>query len=145
MTNMLLRVDGAVESPVDVCWDDLCAFPDDDRVDDVSTLNPHRQGSAVRLSAVLDIAKPKTSATHVTLHASTDGFSANLPIDAVRDVAVLIYSIDGQPLSANDGGPIRFLIPNAAPCKTADLDACANVKHLDRIEFTTGPEPDSRG
>ena len=80
---------------------------------------------------------------HVTLH-SEDGFSASLAIADVRDLGIVLFEQDGGPLDSRFGGPFRFLIPNAAACKTADLDACANVKHLVRIELTTGAGRDTR-
>jgi hypothetical protein len=51
---------------------------------------------------------------------------------------------NGEPLDTKAGGPFRFLIPNAAECKTAEMDTCANVKFLDRIELTAGKGRDTR-
>ena len=113
-------------------------------IDDVSVIEPRRQGKAVRLEALLDLADPTSAATHLTLHASVDDFAASIPLDAVQDAGIVIFEIDGQALEAKHGGPYRFLIPNAAACKTAELDACANVKFLDRIELTAGKGRDTR-
>ena len=70
--------------------------------------------------------------------------SASVPLDDVKEIGILIYQLESEPLSVDAGGPIRFLIPNSAPCKTAELDACANVKYVDRIELTAGKGRDSR-
>lgn len=139
-----LTINGEVAAPVALSRADLSAFPDEARIDDVSQVEERRQGKAVRLSALLNRVQPGESATHVTLHASTDDFAASIPLDAACDVGILIYEINGEPLDTKAGGPFRFLIPNAAECKTAEMDACANVKFLDRIELTAGKGRDTR-
>ena len=40
--------------------------------------------------------------------------------------------------------PIRFLIRDPAACRTDELDDCANVKFVDRIELTTSKGHDTR-
>ncbi|MBI1311563.1 molybdopterin-dependent oxidoreductase [bacterium] len=138
-----LTIDGQVAAPTKLNRGGLAALPSEARIDDVSRLDPQRSGRAVTLAGLLSHAVPADDATHVTLH-SDDGFSASLPLDAVCDLGIVIYEQDGEPLNARFGGPFRFLIPNAAECKTAELDACANVKHLVRIELTAGPGRDTR-
>lgn len=143
MSEVGLQIDGAVERAVSLNVGELAAFANEDRVADVSELEARRQGEAVRLSALLNRVTPKPEATHVTLH-STDGFSASLSLPAVADLGLVIFQIDGCGLENSAGGPFRFLIPNAAACKTAELDSCANVKLLGRIELTAGPGRDTR-
>ncbi len=145
MTNPILQITGEVEQPLELSFDDLSSFPEEDQQRDVSRLHPQRQGGGLTLLSVLNRAKPKSTATHVTLHGTLDGFSASVPLKDVEQIGILIYQSDGKPLSADAGGPIRFLIPNSAPCKTAELDACANVKYVDHIELTAGKSRDSRG
>ena len=144
MSETQLTIDGEVATPLMFSRTDIAALPVDSMIPDVSQLESHRQGRAVQLAALLDQVKPAASATHVTLHASADNFAASIPLDAVRDSGVVIFEIDGQALEAKHGGPYRFLIPNADACQTAELDACANVKFLDRIELTTGKGRDTR-
>jgi DMSO/TMAO reductase YedYZ molybdopterin-dependent catalytic subunit len=144
MSTNLLIIDGQVASPASLDRDTLNRFPADARIDDVSQFERSRSGKAITLSGLLDRAAPTAEATHVTLH-SDDGFSASLPIADVRDIGIVLFEqSDGEPLDSRSGGPYRFLIPNAARCRTADLDACANVKHLVRIELTTGAGRDTR-
>lgn len=139
-----LTIDGEVAHAATLTRAELSAFPDETRIDDVSQVEERRQGRAVQLSALLERVEPNSSATYVTLHASTDDFAASIPLEAASEVGILIYEIDGKPLDTKAGGPFRFLIPNAAECKTADMDACANVKFLDRIELTAGKGKDTR-
>jgi 2-dehydropantoate 2-reductase len=144
MSDIQLQVDGEVASPRSFTRQEIAGLGADSLIADVSQLEPRRQGKAVKISAILELVSPSAAATHLTLHASTDNFAASIPLDQVQDLGLLIFEIDGSSLQANHGGPYRFLIPNAAECKTADLDACANVKFLDRIELTVGPGKDTR-
>ena len=143
MTQQTIRIDGEVEHPIELTADEIVGLPVDALITDVSQLEERRQGEAVRLAALLDQARPKPEATYLTLH-SCDGFSASIPLEEVRDSAVLIYRKDSQPLQGTDGGPLRFLIPQAAACKTAEVDTCANVKGLARIELSVGKGADTR-
>ena len=40
--------------------------------------------------------------------------------------------------------PFRFLIPDFAACKTHEIDECANVKFVNRIELTRERGHDNR-
>lgn len=144
MSETHLTIDGEVETPQVLTQAEIAALPDESQIPDVSQIETSRQGRAVELAALLERVQPRATATHLTLHASTDNFAASIPLDAVRDSGVVIFEIDGQPMEASQGGPYRFLIRNAAACKTAELDACANVKFLDRIELTAGKGRDTR-
>jgi DMSO/TMAO reductase YedYZ molybdopterin-dependent catalytic subunit len=144
MTPPRLILDGDVESPAVLSFDDLAALDAAQQVADVSRLDPKRQGDAVRLAALLARVRPRPSARYLTLHASRDDFHASIPLDAVRERAILIYPLAGQPLPETAGGPIRFFIPDFAACHTAEVDECANVKFVDRLEFSADRGHDNR-
>lgn len=143
MSAATIRIEGAVHQPKAFTRDELDTLPADGRVSDVSTIAPNRQGEAVRLKCLLNESEPDDTATHVTLH-SIDGFSASIPLADIRESGLIIFQLDGETVPDSAGGPFRFLIPNAAECRTAELDACANVKHLARIELTAGQGADTR-
>ena len=144
MTGPLLRIDGEVRRPLELTFEDLQAFPDGDQIQDVSRFHPKRQGAGVSLNAILERADPKSSATYLTLHATADDFAASVPLEAVRDEGIIVYQLDGAALPVSSGGPIRFLIRDPAACHTGELDNCANVKFVDRIELTTAKGRDTR-
>jgi 2-dehydropantoate 2-reductase len=144
MPSPALRIDGNVQQPLDLTFDDLQAVEGDAQVPDVSRFQPKRRGDAVTLGAILERVRPTADATYLTLHASLDDFAATVPLAAVRDEALVVYRVDGAPMTAEAGGPFRFLIKNPAACHTDALDECANVKYLDRIELTAGPGRDTR-
>jgi DMSO/TMAO reductase YedYZ molybdopterin-dependent catalytic subunit len=144
MPTPTLTIDGEVTAPAVLSFDELAALDAAFQVADVSRLDPKRKGDAVRLAGLLARVQPHPSARYLTLHASRDDFHASIPLDAVRDRAILIYRLDGRPLPESAGGPIRFFIPDFAACHTAEVDECANVKFVDRLEFSATRGHDNR-
>jgi len=140
----LLQIDGDVERTLALSFADLAAIDARHQVADVSRLDPKRRGDAVRLAGLLELAGVRPSARYITLHASSDDFHASIPLDAVRDRAILIYRLEQEPLPAKAGGPVRFFIPDFAACHTHEVDECANVKFVDRIELSPTRGRDNR-
>jgi DMSO/TMAO reductase YedYZ molybdopterin-dependent catalytic subunit len=143
-TTVLLRVDGAVEEPLDLTFGDLDGLPEADRVEDVSRFHPGRKGDGVTLEALLRRARPRDEANYLTLHATRDDFHVSIPLQAVRGEGIVVFRLGSGPLGVEQGGPIRFLIRDPAACHTDELDDCANVKYLDRIELTVRRGRDTR-
>jgi DMSO/TMAO reductase YedYZ molybdopterin-dependent catalytic subunit len=141
---IVLRVDGAVENNLDLTFADLAALPASAQVADVSRFHPNRHGDGVALDAILERANPKAEANYLTLHADRDDFHVSVPLEAVRAEAVVVYHRAGGPLETEQGGPIRFLIRDHAACHTSELDECANVKYLSRIELSVRRGRDTR-
>lgn len=140
----MFTIAGEVEQPHTLSFFDLAAIPAEHQVIDVSRLVPGRKGDAVKLSGILELVQPKATAKWLGLHSSTDDFHASIPLDAVAEKALVIYRLDGQPLPAKAGGPVRFFIPDFAACHTHEIDECANVKFVDRLEFTAEKGFDNR-
>jgi DMSO/TMAO reductase YedYZ molybdopterin-dependent catalytic subunit len=138
----VLVVDGAVANPLRLGFDDLATLPD--QIRDVSAHHPGREGHGVDLAALLRLAEPEPGARFLTLHADRDDFHVSIALDAIRDRGMVVYRVGDGPLDPSRGGPIRFLIRDPASCHTAELDDCANVKYLSRIELTTGRGRDTR-
>ena len=144
MTTSILEISGEVEAPRALTFADLAAIPAEHQVLDVSRLVPGRKGDAVNFRGILAMVKPKNTAKYLGLHSSADDFHASSPLAAVVDRALVIYRLDGQPLPATAGGPVRFFIPDFAACHTDEIDECANVKFVDRIELTAEKGFDNR-
>ena len=80
-----------------------------------------------------------------TVYVSEKPVSAGTSLaDAVRDRALVIYELNGEPLPEKSGGPFRFLIPDHTACHTSEVDECANVKYIDRIELSAERGQDNR-
>ena len=140
----MLQIDGEVEQPTRLSFADLEAIDAEHQIMDVSQIDPQRQGDAVKLAALLKLVRPKAGADYLGLHSSSDDFHASIPLTAVCARAIVIYRHNGQPLPARMGGPVRFYVRDHATCQTDEVDECANVKFVDRIELTTGKGFDNR-
>ena len=133
-----LVVDGAVEAPLTLSWDDLLALPQVERQVDFhcvtgwSVLDVAWRG--VPLDAVLALAGPTAAATHLMAHAR-DGYSANLPLEeALKDDVLVAHTLRGAPLPRAHGGPARIVVPQ--------LWAWKGAKWISRLELM---EHDRRG
>ncbi len=140
----MLRIDGEVETPRMWTFDELAAMDPDAQVGDVSRIDPKRAGGAIKLAALLAQVRVKPTVRWITLHASADNFHASIPLAAVVERALVIYQLAGEPLPLKSGGPVRFFIPDHAACHTAEIDECANVKFIDRIELSNERGFDNR-
>jgi len=133
-----LVVDGACERPLELSFADLLALPQVDDEQDFhcvtgwSVLDLRFRG--VRLETIAALARPGPGATHVMVHGA-DGYSTNLPLEeALKPAVLLAHAVDGEPLGAEHGGPVRVVVP--------ELYAWKGAKWLTRIEFMVG---DRRG
>jgi len=136
-----LEVSGDVTNTLDLDFNALSKLPG--QIPDISALVPGRQGGAVPLASVLDAAGVGSGAKFATLKSSDGKFAASVPLDGIAS-ALLLYRDGDAPLPDKFGGPIRFLVPDAAACKTAAVDNCANVKFLASIELSATPGEDTR-
>lgn len=139
-----LTIDGDVDNPLRLSFAECGAIDPKFQIIDVAQLDPKRSGDAVRLDGLLSLVGLRPGATWLTLHASRDDFHASIPIDAVRDRAIVIYRLRGEPLPVSAGGPYRFFVPDFAACHSAEVDECANVKFVDRIEVGSAKGFDNR-
>ncbi len=133
----VLRIDGAVVQPLSL---DAAAFgklPEEAQVRDLGGVLPGKKGRGVRVKAVLELPAIQPGADHVTFHSQDGQFAAALTLDQAKEFGVLVYELDGEPLSVKKGGPFRLVAPGLG-------DLCANVKGVNRIELTKGPGKDTR-
>ena len=143
-SSVLLQVDGDVTGKRAFTWEDLTAIDPQWQIPDVSQLGPTRSGGAVWMRGILEAVKVCPEAKYITLHSKRDNFHASLPIDAILDRGMFIYRQQNQPLAAAAGGPIRFFIRDHTDCHNGEIDECANVKYVDRVEFSKQKGFDNR-
>ena len=95
---------------------------------DVSELFPKRSGAAARLRSLWrELGLP--DAGHVVIVAG-DGFATEpVPVPTLCE-GVLLHSLAGSALRADQGGPFRLLIPEEA---NPPSGACANVKGVAKL------------
>jgi DMSO/TMAO reductase YedYZ molybdopterin-dependent catalytic subunit len=126
-----LELRGLVEKQLTLSWKSFLALEQSSRVSDIhcvttwSRYDNRWQGVSTR--DLLDAAMPMPEATHVLL-SSYDGYDTNLPLaDFASDDAILATHWEGEPISAEHGGPMRLVVPHLYFWKSA--------KWLRRIEF----------
>jgi DMSO/TMAO reductase YedYZ molybdopterin-dependent catalytic subunit len=118
-----LRVFGLVEHELELSWDQLREFPNVEVVVDIhcvtkwSKFDMHWTGAQVR--DVFDAAGVKPNATHVVQHAEF-GYTTNTPLaEMLAENAIIAWAVDGAPLPAEHGGPVRMVIPRLYFWKSA--------------------------
>lgn len=128
-----LSIDGEVENPYALRWDDLMALPQHEITVDIhcvtrwSKLDTTWVG--VRVSDLLERAGVKPEGKHVMAH-SDGGYTTNIALDALLDDDVMVaHTYDGKPLEHDHGAPLRLLVPKRYFWKSA--------KFLRRLEIMT--------
>ncbi len=126
-----LRVEGEVEEPLALGWEDFLALPQVEDVSDFhcvtgfSLLGVRWKG--VLFETVAALARPNGRATHVMVHGH-DGYSTNLPLEeALKPDVLLAHAAGGEPLSVEHGGPVRMVAPQ--------LWAWKGAKWVSRLEM----------
>jgi DMSO/TMAO reductase YedYZ molybdopterin-dependent catalytic subunit len=126
-----LELRGLVENQLTLSWKSFLALDQSSKVSDIhcvttwSRYDNEWQGLSTR--DLLDEAMPKPEATHILL-SSYDGYETNLPLmDFAAEDAILATHWEGEPITAEHGGPMRLVVPHLYFWKSA--------KWLRRIEF----------
>ncbi|MBI3092583.1 MAG: molybdopterin-dependent oxidoreductase [Candidatus Tectomicrobia bacterium] len=117
------------------CFGDLQALAPHHQAPDVSRYVPHFGGAGVFVRGILEAAGIPEQTSHVTFHSNDGGFSASVELLEVLAKGILIYALEGRPLQQRFGGPLRLVIPGS--------NACANVKHVTRLELSQGKGRDT--
>jgi len=135
--NWQLIIDGAVENPQILNWADFMALPQTNDTSDFhcvttwSKLNINWQG--VRLIDLAALVAVKETATHILCY-GYDDYTTNVSLEeALKPDVLLAHTVEGQPLPAEHGGPVRMITPQ--------LYAWKGSKWISRIEFLTKNKP----
>ena len=118
-----LTVDGLVERQTTWTWDELQALPHSTYAGDIHCVTTWSKFdmtfTGVSVDVLLEAAGPSPAATHVLARSHT-GYTTNLPLaDLVDGKAWVVWEADGEPLSAEHGGPARLLVPHLYFWKSA--------------------------
>lgn len=129
-----LRILGEVQQPQTVQFEDVREHPCWEP--DLSQHGARWPFGGLPLQSVVDGATPTDQALRVRIRCSTDNFEREVAWEDLRPVAWLVCSDpSGYPLTPDQGGPFRLWISGHSACGISELDACANIKHLDEITF----------
>lgn len=115
-----LRIHGMVEQEVTIGWDELLALPLEESYTTLTCVSNEVGGDLIGnalwlgypIRKLLERARPEASAD-MMLSRSVDGFTASSPLEALTDDrnAILAVAMNGQPLPAEHGFPVRMVVP----------------------------------
>ena len=117
-----LKIEGLVEKPMLLSWQDFMALPQVEKVADFhcvttwSRFDNHWKG--VSFQAICDLVKPEAEAKFV-LFKSYDDYSTNLPLEVAIDDALIVHEWEGKPLAREHGGPVRVVVSKVYAWKGA--------------------------
>lgn len=134
-----LQVFGLVENALDLDWAAFQALPQIDDVSDFHCVTRwsqlDMQWRGVRVRDLLALAKPLEIARFATMH-GYDGYTTNLPIEALLDDDVLVaHQWNGQLLTRDHGGPARMVVPKRYAWKGAKWLKAIELHEYDRPGF----------
>lgn len=126
-----LSIDGEVEHPVILNWDDFMNLPQTEDTSDFhcvttwSKLNMEWRG--VRLIDIAALVQPKETATHIMCY-GYDDYTTNISLEeALKPDVLLVHTFENKPLPKEHGGPVRMITPQ--------LYAWKGSKWINRIAF----------
>ena len=117
----VLQVTGLVDRPRDY---------DLETLHDMGNPGEGTADAVVAVRPLIEAARPRTAATHVTALSADGAYSASIPL---TDAMALGEVHAG---SAGGGSILRLRVPGG-------MTLCWNVKDLGLLRVTAGPEPDS--
>jgi DMSO/TMAO reductase YedYZ molybdopterin-dependent catalytic subunit len=119
----MFRITGAVAESRELSWKDLTTLPHQDVLCDIHCVTRWSRFdntfTGIPVRAVIELARPLPTATHVMVHADPD-YTTNLPLaDLDRGENLLATHHNGEPLAPEHGGPIRLVVPHLYLWKSA--------------------------
>ncbi|MGB8958531.1 MAG: molybdopterin-dependent oxidoreductase [Candidatus Aminicenantales bacterium] len=114
-----LKVEGLVEHPLDLTLDEILAKPRQTQALTLSCISNPVGGDLISTSfwtgtpfkGILDEAGLKKDVREIAIE-SADGFYESVPLSEAMDArTLLVYEMNGEPLTADHGYPLRIFIP----------------------------------
>ncbi|MGI9184184.1 MAG: sulfite oxidase-like oxidoreductase [Solirubrobacteraceae bacterium] len=135
----LLSIDGAVEAPYVLDWEQFTADAQADWRGDIHCVTRWSKfGMAWRgadVAALIARAQPRPQATHLMAHCY-GGYTTNLALsDVLEHPALVAHEVDGAPLEPEHGGPARLLVPHLYLWKSAKWIQRLELLEGDRLGF----------
>ena len=125
-----LRIEGLVERPVELSFEELRALPQAEQVSDFHCVTGWSvedvRWTGVRFRELLERAQPLASAKAVAFVSAEQPYVDTLTLaQALLPDAMLAYEMDSKPLLREHGAPARVVIP--------EMYGYKNVKWVERI------------
>ena len=134
-----LKLDGLVENPVQLDWDQLNALPQVEDISDfhcVTTWSKYDcRWGGVAFTTLYELVRPEPEARFVYF-TSYDGYSTNVALEkCLDDDVVLATSFNGAPVPREHGGPARVIIPKLYAWKGAKFVSGIAFLAADKLGF----------
>ena len=131
---VLIRIFGEVQAEVQIPWADLMRLPMTTQTYDIHCVTHWTKldmvWTGISVTEIMKLVKLNPQATHVMMHCY-GGYTTNLPLeDFLRPENLFSHIYDGQPLSAEHGGPMRVVVPH--------LFFWKSPKWISGLEFMVG-------
>ena len=121
--NYTLTIDGEVDKPVKLSWNDFLALPQTVSVSDFhcveswSVLDCKWEG--VRISDIEKLVKPRDVARAVSFESADNYLTSLFREELADDNVLLAYKLNGELLEEGLGAPVRLIVPNKYAYKSA--------------------------
>jgi DMSO/TMAO reductase YedYZ molybdopterin-dependent catalytic subunit len=127
-----LTIDGAVEKPLSLSWQDVMDLPQASQTTDFHCVTGWTVGNVhwvgVRLSTLWEMAKPTAEAKFANFISMENPYVDTLSLaQTTLPQVMLAHTMGNAPLSRAHGAPMRLIIP--------EMYGYKNVKWLHRIEL----------
>lgn len=134
-----LSVDGAVQTPFALRWDELLALDQQEVTVDIHCVTRWSKldttWTGVPVAALLERAGVRADATHVMAHCD-GGYTTNIPLaDLLAPEVMVTHTYAGEPLEPDHGFPLRLLVPKRYFWKSAKFLRRLEVMTADRQGF----------
>ena len=115
----VLEIDGLVEEPMSLTYDDLLALPSFEEFITLECISNEVGGDlignanwkGVALREILQRARLRPGVVDISFAAS-DGYSESISVDRALNTDVMVaYEMNGEPLSSRHGAPARLIVP----------------------------------
>jgi DMSO/TMAO reductase YedYZ molybdopterin-dependent catalytic subunit len=134
--NYTLTIDGEVEEPVKLNWNDFLALPRSVSVSDFhcvegwSVLDCKWEG--VRIRDIEELVKPRAVARAVSFEGADNYLTSLFREELAGDDVLLAFKLNGELLEEGLGAPVRLIVPSKYAYKSALWVVC--------LRFTRGKE-----
>jgi DMSO/TMAO reductase YedYZ molybdopterin-dependent catalytic subunit len=123
LENWKLTVDGEVEKPIELSWQDFLKIPSIETRSDFHCVEgwsvPDCRWYGVKFTTLIDTVKPKKEAKYIFFKC-LDGYTTSLDlIDLLQENVLLAYRLNGKSLEVSLGGPLRLVVPVKYAYKSA--------------------------
>jgi DMSO/TMAO reductase YedYZ molybdopterin-dependent catalytic subunit len=118
-----LTVNGEVQDPQKLTWQDLLKLPATQSTSDFHCVEGwsvrNCKWYGVKLTTLTQMVKPSENARHA-IFKCRDSYTTSLTLEELlQDDVLLAYKLDGKPLEESLGGPLRLVVPQKYAYKSA--------------------------